>query len=207
MYPDLLSSRAVGASSPALRGRLSAFTLIELLVVITIIAILMGLLFPVFKGAQTQAKRTQAKNDLVQLVTAVTAYYTEYGKYPLPAGAQGGSEDYTYSYDGTGTPENSDLIKILENDASASADNPRGIVFLNARAAKTANGYGVQPPTASKPFLFLDPWGRGYSICIDADYNGKVRERGTGTLITFGVIAWSLGEDGDWIKSPVASWR
>ena len=60
-----------------------AFTLIELLVVITIIAILMGLLFPAFKGVQTQAKRTQAKNDLTQLVNGINAYYTEYGKYPI----------------------------------------------------------------------------------------------------------------------------
>src|SRR5262249_52138612 len=40
-----------------------AFTLIELLVVITVIAILMALLFPAFRGVQDQAKRTQAKND------------------------------------------------------------------------------------------------------------------------------------------------
>jgi hypothetical protein len=32
---------------------------------------------------QDQAKRTQAKNDLTQIVTAVNAFYTEYGKYPL----------------------------------------------------------------------------------------------------------------------------
>src|SRR5467141_864193 len=60
-----------------------AFTLIELLVVITIIVILMGLLFPAFRGVQDQAKKTQAKNDLTQIVTAVNAYYTEYGKYPV----------------------------------------------------------------------------------------------------------------------------
>src|SRR5205814_6419295 len=62
-----------------------AFTLIELLVVIAIIAILIGLLFPAFRAVQDQAKRTQAKNDLTQIVTAVNAYYTEYGKYPLVA--------------------------------------------------------------------------------------------------------------------------
>ncbi len=60
-----------------------AFTLVELLVVITIIIIPMGLLFPAFKGVQDQARRVQAKNDLTQIVTAVNAFYTEYGKYPV----------------------------------------------------------------------------------------------------------------------------
>src|SRR5207253_2016987 len=67
-------------------NRAVAFTLIELLVVIAIIAILIGLLFPAFSAVQDQAKRTQAKNDLTQIVNAVNAYYTEYGKYPLAAG-------------------------------------------------------------------------------------------------------------------------
>ena len=63
--------------------RAGGFTLIELLIVIGIIAILIGLLFPAFKGVQDQARRTQAKNDLTQIVTAVNAFYTEYGKYPI----------------------------------------------------------------------------------------------------------------------------
>src|SRR6267142_2966144 len=60
-----------------------AFTLIELLVVIAIIAVLIGLLFPAFRAVQNQAKQTQAKNDLTQIVNAVNAFYTDYGKYPL----------------------------------------------------------------------------------------------------------------------------
>ena len=67
----------------ALARQEPAFTLIELIVVIAIIAILVGLAFPVFQGVQNQAKKTQAKNDLVQIVTAVNAFYTEYGKYPI----------------------------------------------------------------------------------------------------------------------------
>src|SRR5438309_3467023 len=63
----------------------NGFTLIELLIVIAIIVILMGLLFPAFKGVQDQARRTQAKNDLTQIVTAVNAFYTEYGTYPTTA--------------------------------------------------------------------------------------------------------------------------
>ena len=76
-------------NKPAARD---AFTLIELLVVITIIAILMGLLFPAFKGVQDQAKRTQAKNDVTQIVTAVNAFYTEYGKYPVRRHQIGGND-------------------------------------------------------------------------------------------------------------------
>src|SRR3989440_7982230 len=69
--------------SPARHKR--AFTLIELLVVIAIIAILIGLLFPAFKAVQNQARQTQAKNDLTQIVNAVNAFYTDYGKYPIAA--------------------------------------------------------------------------------------------------------------------------
>src|SRR6266567_5247094 len=60
-----------------------AFTLIELFTVMAVIAILVGLLFPAFTSVMERARKTQAKNDLTQIVTAVNAYYTEYGKYPL----------------------------------------------------------------------------------------------------------------------------
>ena len=42
----------------------------------------MGLLFAGGRAVQQQAKRTQAKNDLAQIVTAINAFYTEYGRYP-----------------------------------------------------------------------------------------------------------------------------
>src|SRR2546425_12968038 len=83
MFPRFQSHEIRGRKFYPSRGGLSAFTLIELLVVIAIIIILIGFLFPAFRGVQDQAKRTQAKNDLTQIVTAVNAFYTEYGKYPL----------------------------------------------------------------------------------------------------------------------------
>src|SRR5262249_9444143 len=59
-----------------------AFTLIELMVVIGIIVILISLAFPVFQSVLERAKKVQAKNDLTQIVTAVNAFYTEYGRCP-----------------------------------------------------------------------------------------------------------------------------
>src|ERR1017187_3157471 len=104
------------------RRHLIAFTLIELLVVIVIIAVLMGRAFPVFQGVQSQAKKTQAKNDLIQIVTAVNAYYTEYGKYPVVT-------------DDTPIANTADLFYTLRAIASGNANasdaaNPRKIVFL-----------------------------------------------------------------------------
>src|SRR6476660_6010866 len=103
---------------------LVAFTLIELLVVISIIAILIGLLFPAFKGVQDQAKKVQTKNDLTQIVTGVNAFYTEYGKYPLPANQNG--ESYTYSTD------NNLLFNALRGKDDT--QNPRSVAFMNIPA-------------------------------------------------------------------------
>ena len=86
---DRKSSSSIQAFTAKQRERVSAFTLLELLVVITIIIILIGFLFPAFRGIQDQAKRTQAKNDLNQIVTAISAFYTEYGYYPVPTSTIG----------------------------------------------------------------------------------------------------------------------
>src|SRR4029450_10641547 len=94
-------------------GRFSAFTLIELLVVIAIIAILIGLLFPAFRAVQDQAKRTQTKNDLTQIVNAVNAYYTDYGRYPI---ASPGA-DVTFA------ANNNTLFDVLRNMTGTNPGN------------------------------------------------------------------------------------
>src|SRR5438477_8904867 len=109
------------SNAPQRSHQARAFTLIELLVVIAIIAILIGLLFPAFRAVQNQAKQTQAKNDLTQIVNAVNAYYTDYGKYPLV------TADTTYGP--AGTTANFQLFNVLR--AQDTTNNPRQIVFIN----------------------------------------------------------------------------
>lgn len=70
-----------------LRGqrRKTGFTLIELLVVIAIIAILAGILFPVFMSAKMAAQRTKCMNNMKQLGTAMTQYRNDWAGY-FPVG-------------------------------------------------------------------------------------------------------------------------
>jgi prepilin-type N-terminal cleavage/methylation domain-containing protein len=180
-----------------------AFTLIELLVVIAIIAILIGLLFPAFSAVQNQAKRTQAKNDLTQIVTAVNAFYTEYGKYPLAAGI---TADTTFGPGGI-PATNETLFTELRGCTAAAGScpaaaviNTRQIAFISPPDVKDAanprSGIGT---AAGNLGQYFDPWGSNYVIRIDGNYDNQVANpyaaNAGANPLRIGVIAWSLGKD------------
>jgi prepilin-type N-terminal cleavage/methylation domain-containing protein len=180
------------------RQRVFAFTLIELLVVIVIIAVLMGLAFPVFQGVQNQAKKTQAKNDLTQIVTAVNAFYTEYGRYPLPAAV---ASDAEATFGPSGANTNNTLLSELRGLTTAL--NTRQIVFLSPPDAKDSTNprNGIAGTTSASAGQYFDPWGIAYAIRMDWNYDNQVAnpytaDTGAGPAqIRQGVIAWSLGKD------------
>ena len=172
-----------------------AFTLIELLVVIAIIAILVGLTVPSLFSVYERARKTQAKNDLTQIVTAVNAFYTEYGKYPLAT-----SDAYITD---TSTPSNADLFYTLRAQPFGlnvgNVANPRQIVYISPRVLGTTparSGIGSNGQ-------FYDPWQTAYNVTIDGGYdNGVANPYGPQTTggagpdpVPQGVIAWSRGKD------------
>ena len=134
-------------------------------VVIVIVAILMGLAFPVFQGVQNQAKKAQAKNDLIQIVTAVNAFYTEYGRYPTSE-----SDDSTAKY-GTGFPNTNDVI-LNELRATTPTLNTRQIVFISPPDAK--DPAKPQAAISRADNQFYDPWGRPYALALDANYDNQI---------------------------------
>jgi len=136
----------------------AGFTLIELLVVISIIAILASLAFPAVNGAIDSARKAQAKNAVVQIAVAVSAYEMEYGKLPT----------------NTGGTVNQDFIKALTGEVTN--QNPRRIVFLEAQEWKKGKG-------GTNGVGFCDPWNSAtpYSIALDSDYDNTINVSTNGT--------------------------
>lgn len=181
------------ASKSRSRGfKFGAFTLIELFVVMAVIIILMGLAFPAFTSVQNAARKTQAKNDLVQIMAAVNAFYTEYGKYPTAATTQAAAK-MTPGGTSTGT-----LFNELRG-LPAAPMNPRQIVFMSPPEAKdqTNPRSGIKNSDGQ----LYDPWGTTYAIDLDADYDNQIPNPYTtdtgagGANIRQGVVAWSRGRD------------
>jgi len=194
-------------SHPQPRLTAAAFTLIELLTVITIIAILMGLLFPAINIAKDQANKAKAKAAVTGIAAAVKQYYTEYGKYPIGASTITG--DVTFGDKAANT--NQLLFDILTNypdqgSGKPNTYNPRGIPYFEGKQASDpgAPRDGFTPTGASGSYTvrsFLDPWGTEYRVVLDNDYDNQITtlpytDFGAATTgPRTGVAVYSLGKD------------
>jgi len=134
----------------------SAFTLIELLIVIAIIAVLAGLAFPAIQGAMGSAKKSQARNDVNQLASAIKAFQLEYGR--LPSTKAGNSDDNPAA--------NKDVIRVLIG--SNTTLNPKNIVFFEPKMPSEGKKGGLTNGS------YQDPWGVDYIFALDTSYDNKI---------------------------------
>lgn len=208
---------------PENRSAPRAFTLIELLTVIAIIAILMGLLFPVFGPVMDRTRKAEARAAAVQIAGAVSGYLNDYGKYPIadyvtanpPADLVLGDRSKANAVD-----DNANLFNILRAiNVGKNADNaynPKRVVYFQAKPASNPsspkNGFLDSPGTGVQG-AYYDPWGRQYTIVMDANYNEVIKLVGIYNDFTqssqdevdkgvrMGIGVFSLGKDGE-VGSP-----
>lgn len=187
-------------------GKFRAFTLVELLVVIAIIGILAAMLLPVLTKAKVAAQKTKAKTEMADIVNAVNAYDTDYGRFPLikPEQTLASTGDFTVGLifgPGNGTPYNNstglsftsnsnvvanlmDLEKYPNGNITsnnAHVYNPKQVKYLGAKMS----GYTpvLNDPNAlggvDNTGIYRDPWGNPYVITMNTSYD----EKGTSDLL------------------------
>jgi prepilin-type N-terminal cleavage/methylation domain-containing protein len=176
-------------------ARRSGFTLIELLTVIGIIAVLMTLLFPAVNAVKDNAKRMEAKNMCMQIVTAVKQYYQEYGKFP-PVVEDTTSVDPTKdtivgdpAMGGSIQGPNNALFNTLRaiNKTPNLDDkyNRRKVIFFESKSVASTTGgkprggfydhvEGGGSPPADQDGCLFDPWGHQYGVIMDTNYDNRI---------------------------------
>jgi len=124
--------------------------IIRVFAVLLLCWVLLRLLFPSVYIGTAPAAKAQAKNDVVQIATALMAYKTEYGRFPVAA-------DTPMRVEG-------ELLAALTGKTNE--NNPRGIVFIEVQPARAGKS-GI------KNGVFVDPWGGSYKVVLDADNDGQ----------------------------------
>ena len=141
------------------------FTLIELLIVMAVIAILIAIAIPSFRGMQQEANKSRAEGDIRVIKVAVESYYKNNGVYPVELNYQdilsnatprileahlydpfGATTTTEYVYDlSTGDPTTSKYYVIYSvgpgGAGSATVDNATGIVTPVGEVIWTSNGH------------------------------------------------------------------
>lgn len=160
----------------------------------------MALLFPAINQVKENARKAQAKNDIMQVVAAVKAYNTEYGRYPdvSEKGAKKKNEDPNDTMvgdseraegGGGGKVEDNntlfDTLRALDQGVNEGhTKNPRRVVFMEgksvAKPEQPRGGFVERTSStgsqtgSSKKGCFFDPWGTQYFVIMDTDYDNMI---------------------------------
>ena len=156
-----------------------AFTLIELLVVIAIIAVLAGLLMPVFHKARLNSYRTVTTSNLKQVAAAILSYAGEHdGELPGPL-TLGQGPDYAQ------TPADSlgfFLWKYLDAPEPTSAVQQAKLLsnpaYERARLKPDAPAYAMHLTVVEGDGLEHQPWGTMRTVAV----SGMRQKQSDGTL-------------------------
>jgi len=143
-------------------------------------------------------RKTLAKNDAIQIATALNAYFEEYGRFPsVPPGNANSAK----------------LMNILAEASADDPDNPRQIVFLEVPRAKSHRNGADTNGSGGYTSGYKDPWGNDYEIRVDTgltEHPDHPTVEGPDGTVAKPVIVWSRGDPAktrdyedkaNWIKS------
>ncbi|MGI6088068.1 MAG: type II secretion system protein [Kiritimatiellia bacterium] len=167
--------------------RRAGFTLLELLVTVSILAILMGLIVPMYGNMKKNARIASDKVTAKNLETAFRAYLDHYSTWPSCV------NDSEKKIEG-------DIYKMLSGEASTANPNPDKIVFYEFSNTNAGD-------KAVDAF-----WGLGendnehvFRVKFDHNYDNVINHKNN--VIRRPVIVWSVGPDGtNDTSDDITSW-
>ncbi len=196
-------------------GRANAgFTLIELLVVVSIIALLAGGSVAAYGKVMNLVKKNASQKICVEVASAVSSYFADYERFPTSSTSTGADimiDD---------TSSDGEFLGIL-NASGETQYNPRHLKYIEGmQQAKFTNGQWVNginfEDNPDAPTL-TDPWGKGYKVVMDGDFDGKMENPELGgsgtanppqTIRGKKCLVYGAGPDGNydtWSDNP-KSW-
>ena len=116
----------------------SGFTLIEMMIVIVVIAILLGVLLPQFRGTQDEARMQRGRSELRTIATAMESYYI-HNSNAFPTEAQGLTQLIT------ATPR---IISSVPDDPFRSGSNDYSYELSSNSQYYVIYSYGPDATTA-----------------------------------------------------------
>lgn len=133
-------------------SRPSAFTMVELLVVLSVLGVLAALFFPSLVSARHAADRARTRLRFGQWMSAIEAFRTEYGSYPVFAadglvnGGAAASPDGEHLFHDLLAGRRRDGLPLGTGPAgSAAGQNFRGVRFHAFGEDELTSGEGAQP--------------------------------------------------------------
>ncbi len=102
---------------------------------------------------RNEAQRQLAVADVNNIAIAIRMFEMDYGRLPVESAKQDSVSDYEVD-----TSEGAIVAALMGRDEDI---NPRGVIYLESDCDDGEEGY-------------LDPWGRGYIVRMDTNFNGYV---------------------------------
>lgn len=163
-------------------------------------------LFPISCHRGGEHTKAQAMNDLLQTITAIKGFRTEYGNYPLQELPT--DKDLVVNFQNQRDLYN--MLRALEQKVETppiKTQNKRGIIFFEGKNAKEV------PPKSgfAEDGTLYDPWGGVYQFVLDTNEDGKVtvptdwNQPDSKEEIKAGIIGYSPGKTAR-PKDDVTTW-